>query len=96
MEIPAYHELLFLTDQTVIPFPDLDQKIAMAEYAIEMAINFGIHKPKVSLIAASEKMSRHFENSTDYAVMCKMTDRGQIKNCIMDGPLDIFLACLMV
>jgi phosphate butyryltransferase len=93
MEIPAYHKLLFLTDPAVIPFPNLDQKIAMAEYAIEMARNFGIEKPKVALIGASEKMSRHFENSVDYAIMCKMTDRGQIKNCIMDGPLDIFLAC---
>jgi phosphate butyryltransferase len=93
MEIPAYHKLLFLTDPAVIPFPNLDQKIAMAEYAIEMAHNFGIKKPKVALIGASEKMSRHFKNSSDYAVMCKMTDRGQIKNCIMDGPLDIFLAC---
>lgn len=93
MEIPAYHKLLFITDTAVIPFPNLDQKIAMAEYAIEMAQNFGIEKPKVALIGASEKMSRHFENSVDYAIMCKMTERGQIKNCIMDGPLDIFLAC---
>ena len=93
MEIPAYHKLLFITDPAVIPFPNLDQKIAMAEYAIEMALNFGIEKPKVALIGASEKMSRHFDNSIDYAIMCKMTERGQIKNCIMDGPLDIFLAC---
>jgi phosphate butyryltransferase len=93
MEIPAYHKLLFLTDPAVIPFPNLEQKIAMAEYAVDMAQNFGIEKPKVALIGASEKMSRHFENSVDYAIMCKMTERGQIKNCIMDGPLDIFLAC---
>ncbi|MBA4322256.1 MAG: phosphate acetyltransferase [Odoribacter sp.] len=93
IEIPAYHKLLFITDTAVIPFPNLDQKVAMAEYAIEMARNFGIRKPKVALIGASEKMSRHFENSVDYAIMCKMTERGQIKNCIMDGPLDIFLAC---
>lgn len=93
MEIPAYHKLLFLTDPAVIPFPNLDQKIAMAEYAIEMARNFGIEKPKLALIGASEKMSRHFKNSLDYAIMCKMAERGQIKNCIMDGPLDIFLAC---
>lgn len=91
--IPAYHKLLFITDPAVIPFPNLDQKVAMAEYAIEMALNFGIEKPKVALIGASEKVSRHFENSVDYAVMCKMAERGQIKNCIMDGPLDIFLAC---
>jgi phosphate butyryltransferase len=93
MEIPEYHKLLFITDPAVIPFPDLDQKIAMAGYAIEMARRFGVEKPKIALIGASEKMTRHFNNSVDYAIMCKMADRGQIKNCIMDGPLDIFLAC---
>lgn len=93
MEIPAYHKLLFITDPAVIPFPDLDQKIAMAGYAIEMAGRFGIEKPKIALIGASEKMSRHFANAVDYSIMCKMADRGQIKNCIMDGPLDLFLAC---
>jgi phosphate butyryltransferase len=93
MEIPAYHKLLFITDTAVIPFPDLDQKIAMARYAIEMANRFGVEKPKIALIGASEKMSRHFQNSIDYAIMCKMADRGQIKDCVMDGPLDLFLAC---
>lgn len=93
IEIPAYHKLLFVTDPAVIPFPDLDQKIAMADYAIEMANIFGIYIPKVALIGASEKMNRHFENSLHYAVMCKMAERGQIKKCIMDGPLDMFLAC---
>jgi phosphotransacetylase len=93
MEIPAYHKLLFITDPAVIPFPDLDQKVAMAGYAIDMARKFGVKKPKIALIGASEKMSRHFENSVDYSIMCKMADRDQIKNCVMDGPLDIFLAC---
>jgi phosphate butyryltransferase len=93
LEIPLYHKLLFLTDPAVIPFPDLDQKIAMAGYAVEMAMRFGVKKPKVALIGASEKMSHHFENSIHYAIMCKMAQRGQIKNCIMDGPLDLFLAC---
>ena len=93
LEIPAYHKLLFITDPAVIPFPDLDQKISMALYAIEMARKFGVKKPKIALIGASEKMSKNFENYVDYAIMCKMADRGQIKNCIMDGPLDLFLAC---
>jgi phosphate butyryltransferase len=93
LEIPEYHKLLFITDPAVIPFPDLDQKIAMAGYAIDMAKRFGVEKPRVALIGASEKMSRHFENSVHYAIMCKMAERGQIKDCIMDGPLDIFLAC---
>jgi phosphate butyryltransferase len=93
LQIPAYHKLLFITDPAVIPFPDLDQKIAMARYAIEMAQEFGIEKPKIALIGATEKVSHHFKNSIDYSTMCKMANRNQIKDCIMDGPLDIFLAC---
>jgi phosphate butyryltransferase len=93
LQIPTYHKLLFITDPAVIPFPDLDQKVAMARYAIEMAQKFGIKKPKIALIGATEKVSRHFENSVDYSIMCKMANRNQIRECIMDGPLDIFLAC---
>jgi phosphate butyryltransferase len=93
LEIPAYHKLLFITDPAVIPYPDLDQKVAMVGYAVEMALKFGVEKPKVAMIGASEKMSRHFGNSVDYSIICKMADRGQIKNCIIDGPLDLFLAC---
>jgi len=93
VEIPKYKKLLFITDTAVIPFPDLDQKVAMAEYAIGMARRFGIRKPRVALIGASEKVSSHFPNSLDYSVMCKMAERGQISDCVMDGPVDIFLAC---
>lgn len=93
LEIPAYHKLLFITDPAVIPFPNLNQKIAMADYAIEMTERFGINRPKIALIGASEKLSRHFKSSSDYPKMCKMSRDGRIRNCIMDGPLDIFLAC---
>lgn len=93
LEIPKYHKLLFITDPAVIPFPDLDQKIAMARYSIEMAQRFGIKKPRIALISASEKKSRHFESSGQYSIMCDMAEDGQIGDCIMDGPLDIFLAC---
>ncbi len=93
IELPAYHKLLFITDPAVIPSPTLEQKIILAEYAIEMASRFGIKKPKIALISASEKPSRHFQSSSDYKTMCKMARDGQISNCIMDGPLDIFLAC---
>ena len=93
MELPEYDKLLFITDPAVIPFPDLGQKVAMARYAIEMVHKFGIKKPKIALIGASEKPSPHFRYSADYSEMCKMAQHGEIGNCIMDGPLDIFLAC---
>ena len=32
-------------------------------------------------------------STLDYALLCKMAERGQIKDAIIDGPLDVFLAC---
>ena len=93
IEISSYHKLLFITDPAVIPNPNLEQKVAMANYAVEMASKFGIEKSRMALIGASEKPSRHFQYSVDYPEMCRMAERGLIKNCIMDGPLDLFLAC---
>ncbi len=93
VELPAYPKLLFVTDPAVLPFPSLPQKVAMANYAIEMAHRMGITKPKVALIGASEKVSPHFPNSQEYEIMCAMAQRGELENCIMDGPLDLFLAC---
>ncbi len=93
LQLPGYGKLLFITDPAVIPFPNLEQKIAMAEYAIEMTSRFGIDKPRIALIGASEKPSRHFESSAHYGIMKRMAEEGQISSCIMDGPLDVFLAC---
>ncbi|HRS54653.1 MAG TPA: phosphate acyltransferase, partial [Bacteroidales bacterium] len=87
------HKLLFISDTAVIPFPNIEQKKAMINYAVNMAKRFGINRPKVALISASEKVSSDVPNTVDYAILCKMVDRGQITDCIIDGPLDVFLAC---
>lgn len=93
IEVPGYHKLLFVTDPAVIPYPDLEQKKAMARYAVEMAGRFGVEKPRIALIGASEKASHHFHYSAGYTEMCRMARDGEFGDCIMDGPLDLFLAC---
>ncbi|NOR45143.1 MAG: phosphate acetyltransferase [Candidatus Delongbacteria bacterium] len=93
LEIPAYHKLLFISDTAVLLNPDLDQKIAMLDYAVKMTNAFGIKKPKVALVGATEKVSSRLPSSIDYSAICKMCERGQLQECIVDGPLDIFLAC---
>jgi phosphate butyryltransferase len=93
IEIPKYHKLLFVSDMAVLPFPDLDQKIAMVNYTVAMAHKFGIQTPKVSLISATEKPGMGFPNTMNDAVIVQMNRRGQIRNCIIDGPLDLFLSC---
>lgn len=93
IEVPAYHKLFVVTDCAVIPYPNLRQKMAMTRYAIDMARKLGIEKPRIALIGASEKPSSHFSYSADYLEMLKMNEEGYFGDCIMDGPMDIFLAC---
>jgi phosphate butyryltransferase len=93
LELPKYHKLLLISDTAVLPTPDLDQKIAMVNYSVKMAHTLGIANPKVALISATEKVSPGMPNTMDYAQICKMAERGQIKGCTIDGPLDVFLAC---
>ncbi|MDD4224669.1 MAG: phosphate acyltransferase [Candidatus Cloacimonetes bacterium] len=93
LELPKYRKLLFISDTAVLPYPDLEQKVAMLNYSVQMARRFGIDQPKVALITASEKVTAGLPNTFDHALIAKMAQRGQIKNCVVDGPLDVFLAC---
>lgn len=93
LQLPAYHKILFVSDTAVLPFPDLNQKISMIEYSLTMARQFGIDSPKVALISAVEKPSIHFQSTIDYSVICKMAQQGKFGKSIIDGPLDVFLAC---
>ncbi len=87
IENPAYHKLLIVGDVAVIPAPDLDQKIAITNYLIRTAHALGIDRPKVAAIAATEQMLPKMPACVDAAIISKMSDRGQIKGAIVDGPL---------
>jgi len=92
MEVPNYHKLIFFTDPVVIPSPNLVQRTAMIKYAIETAYKFGISKPKVALIHATEVANPKIHYMQDYLDIMQMWRNGEFGNVIMDGPLDIFLA----
>lgn len=91
-EIPNYHKLLIFTDAAFIPRPNIDQKIAMTNYVIETARKIGVKKPKVAIISFSEKTNPKIPTAVDAAFISKMSDRDQIKNADIDGPLSIDLS----
>ena len=92
MEIPAYHKLVFFSDPVVIPSPNLVQRTAMIKYAIQTAYKFGIPKPKIALIHATEIANPKIHYMQDYLDIMQMWRDGEFGDVIMDGPLDIFLA----
>ena len=92
LENPHYHKLMFIGDMAVIPLPDFRQKVKIAGYINSVARAFGIEKPKMAFIAASEQMLDSMPACMEAAMLAKMCDRGQIPGCIGDGPLALDVA----
>ena len=92
LENPNYHKLIFISDMAVIPLPDFRQKVKLAGYLVTAAKSFGIDKPKIAFIAASEQMLDSMPACIEAAQLAKMCDRGQIRGCIGDGPLALDVA----
>ena len=85
-------KLLFVSDVAIIPAPDLPTKVKIANCAIAAARSFGIDKPRVAILAATEKVSDRMSATTDAAILAKMGDRGQLAGAIVDGPLALDVA----
>lgn len=88
-ESPHYHKLLAVTDAAMNVAPDLNEKIAMLQNAVELFHKLGIAKPKVAVVGAVETVNPKMEATVHAALMTIMNQRGQIKGCIVEGPLAI-------
>ncbi|MDR1654258.1 MAG: phosphate butyryltransferase [Prevotellaceae bacterium] len=91
-EIPKYHKLLFFADAAVIPSPTLEQRCAIINYVTETARKFGVARPKIAMIHATEKANPKIAYMQDYLDIMKMHRAGDFGDIVLDGPLDILLA----
>ncbi len=85
-DIPSYHKLLAITDAGMIIAPTLDQKVDMINSSVKIMKKLGVEKPKVAVLGAVEVPNAKMPATIDAAVLSKMNDRDQIKDCIIDGP----------
>ena len=74
IESPNYHKLLFLSDMAVIPLPDFRQKVKIAGYLVGVAKSFGISKPKLAFIAASEQVLDSMPACMEAAALARMVE----------------------
>jgi len=87
-EVPAYHhKLIALTDVAMNIAPDLNAKVQIINNAIEFLNKLGIAEPKIAVLGAVELVNEMMPATMDAALLSKMADRGQIPNCLIDGPL---------
>lgn len=86
-EMPGYHKLLLVTDAGINIAPDLKQKMQIIQNAVTVMHSLDVERPKVAVLAAVELVNPAMPATLDAAALAKMAQRGQIGNCVVDGPL---------
>jgi len=89
VEVPGVNRLIFVTDGGMVIRPTIEQKVQIIENAVSVARKLGYEMPRVGLIAAVETVNPDMPETLEAAIIAKMNERGQIKNCKIDGPLGI-------
>ncbi len=86
-EIPDFDRLIFVSDVAIVVSPNLAQKVAIVQNAIDTAIELGVECPRVAILASTEMVNPEMPANMDAANLAKMAERGQIRGGLVDGPL---------
>ena len=91
-ELPGFDRLLFLADVAFIPYPTLEDKANIINYAVDVAHACGVECPKVAPLAAVEVVNPKMPATVEAAELTRMNEEGEITGCIVDGPLSMDIA----
>ena len=86
-EVETYHKVIAVTDVAMNIAPNLKEKIAILNNSVACLNRLGYIMPKVAVLGAVEMVNENMEATLDAALLSKMNQRDQIRNCIIDGPL---------
>ena len=86
-EVETYKKVIAVTDVAMNIAPSLHDKIAIVNNSVACLNRLGYEMPKVAVLGAVEMVNENMQATLDAALLSKMNQREQIKNCIIDGPL---------
>lgn len=92
LEMPALPRLLFVADVAIIPQPDVATKLQIIEYCLHAARSFGIVRPRVALVTATEKVSAKMPATVEADEIRRLAADGRFGDAIIDGPLALDVA----
>lgn len=86
-EIPTYNKLVAITDGGMMMYPNVEEKKQIIENAVDVLLAFGYEKPKIAVLCAVETVNPKMPETEDADILKKMNLSGEIKNCIVEGPI---------
>ncbi len=81
------NKFIMITDGGMTMSPDLKNKMELIRNAVEVAHALGNDNPRVAVLSATEFVMPNLQSTLDAAALSKMNERGQIRGCVVDGPL---------
>ena len=91
-DIDKIDRLIFLTDVAFNTYPELKEKSQIISNAVAVAHACGIDCPKVAPVCAVEVVNPNMLATIEASILSKMSDTGQIKGCVVDGPFSLDIA----
>ncbi|MDY5436593.1 bifunctional enoyl-CoA hydratase/phosphate acetyltransferase [Peptostreptococcus porci] len=91
-QVPTYHKLITITDGGMCPYPNVDEKQQIIENAVDIYHKLGYECPKVACLSAIEKVNPKMQCTVDAGELKARNQRGEIKGCIVEGPISFDLA----
>ena len=91
-EVPTIDHLLFLTDVAFMTYPTLEDKVNIIKNTVPVAKACGVAIPKVAPLAAVEVVNPKMPVTVEAYELTQMNERGEITDCIVDGPLSLDLS----
>ncbi|MGD8627145.1 MAG: bifunctional enoyl-CoA hydratase/phosphate acetyltransferase [Anaerolineae bacterium] len=91
-ELPGLERLIYLSDSGVVVYPDVYQKLKIINNVVGVARFFGVERPRVAILAASETVHPKIPASIDALALAKMAEQGWVEGAVVDGPLGLELA----
>lgn len=91
LEVPSYHKLIAVTDGGMMMYPKLEEKKQILENVVDVFHSIGYECPKVAVLAAVETVNPKMPEAMDGDALKKMNQAGEIKDCIIEGPISVDL-----
>jgi phosphate butyryltransferase len=89
IESPNYHKLFGVTDAAMNIAPEFHEKVDILNNAVDVFHGLGKENPKVAVLGPLEVVNPKIDSTAHAAMLAKMNNRGQIKNCLVDGPFAV-------
>lgn len=87
LDFTQEQRLMVISDCAVNIAPDYAEKIKILNNAVLLAQKLGMETPRAAIVTPVEVINPAIPATIDAAMLSKAAQRGQIKGCIVDGPL---------